>query len=91
MEGGGRCIIMADPVVWQKPTQHCTAIFLQLKIILKTCKKKKVKQPDKTMLSYAFIPFFPLIKLQTDIALQTFLRIHSVESTNTTLSYSISR
>ena len=91
MEAGGRCLIMADPVVWQKPTQHCTAIFLQLKNNLKNMqKKKKVKQPDKTMLSYAFIPFFPLIKLQTDIAFQTFLRIHSVESTST-LSYSISR
>ena len=32
-ERGGRCMIMADLcVVWQKPIQHCKAIFLQVKI-----------------------------------------------------------
>ena len=35
-EGGDRCIITADlHCVWQKPTQPCKAIFLQLKNKLK--------------------------------------------------------
>ena len=34
-EGRNICIPMADSVdVWQKPTQHCKAIILQLKINL---------------------------------------------------------
>ena len=31
-EGGDMCIPMADSCWWQKPTQHCKAIILQLKI-----------------------------------------------------------
>ena len=32
-EGGDICVIMADLYcLWQKPTQHCKAIFLYLKI-----------------------------------------------------------
>lgn len=60
METGGRCLIMADPVgPWQETETTLYSNFLQLKNNLKNMqKKKKVKQPDKTMLSYAFIPFF---------------------------------
>ena len=34
---------LSHPDVWQRPTQYCEAIFLQLKII----KKKKDKLQDK--------------------------------------------
>ena len=42
-EGGaiGRGLILADDI-WQRPTQYCKAIVLQLKqkIVLHSCKKK---------------------------------------------------
>ena len=36
MEGIHVCLWLIHIVVWQKPTQHCKAIILQLKINLRT-------------------------------------------------------
>ena len=41
------CILMADSrSVWQKPTQHCKAIILQLKILKKNRSKKRTRRGD---------------------------------------------
>ena len=45
-EGTHVYLWLTHTVGWQKPTQHCTAIFLQLKINVKKEKKKKLTIKD---------------------------------------------
>ena len=41
------CILMADSrSVWQKPTQHCKAIIVQLKILKKNRSKKRTRREN---------------------------------------------
>ena len=44
MEGTYVYLWLIHVLVWQKPTPHCKAIIIQLKINVKNCKKKKKKK-----------------------------------------------
>ena len=62
-EGGDICMPVADHVdVWQKPTQYCKAIILQLKIIKIFCFQQFTKSvtPCPSFIHFAIFSIFLL-------------------------------
>ena len=59
MEGTYVYLWLIHVLVWQKPTPHCKAIIIQLKINVKNCKKKKKEKE----LSLPIMTKFLLISL----------------------------